>query len=286
MEKAILNVKELKVTQGMNGSYSHKGDLAIDISSVCKYLKAPFTGTIKRIYKNCNAVWLQSNEKVKYADGTKDYMTIMTIHDNDVSNLKVGQVIKQGEEYYHPGVKGNVTGSHIHLAIGKGKFTGNGWTKNKYGYWCINNQYDITKGLFIDKSVKQTKPMYNWEVAKEEPKEIENPKLKSVEEIANEVIDGKWSNGAERKTKLEKSGYNYKEVQNKVNEILHNKKYYPKTSYKGGSIVDGLKSIKVNSSFNNRKKIAKANGIGIYLSLGSQNIKLLKLLKAGKLIKP
>lgn len=62
--------------------------------------------------------------------------------------------------------------------------------------------------------------------------------------------------------------------------------YYPKISYKGGSIVDGLKSIKVDSSFNNRKKIAKANGIGIYLSLGSQNIKLLKLLKDGKLIKP
>lgn len=304
MEKAILNVKELKVTQGMNGSYSHKGDLAIDISSVCKYLKAPFTGTIKRIYKNCNAVWLQSNEKVKYADGTEDYMTIMTIHDNDVSNLKVGQVIKQGEEYYHPGVKGNCTGAHIHLAIGKGKFTGNGWTKNKYGYWCINNQYDITKGLFIDESVKQTKPMYNWVVAKEEPKEPVKKELKF--KIGDEVIlNGylyKTSNSTKpsstiknKKTQItkisEKSKHQYNTTGNlgwmdessiKLNVI----EYYPKTSYKGGSIVDGLKSIKVDSSFNNRKKIAKANGIGIYLSLGSQNIKLLKLLKNGKLIKP
>ena len=58
MEKAIFNIKELKVTQGMNGSYSHKGDLAIDISKCCEYLKAPFTGKIKRIYTSCNAVWL------------------------------------------------------------------------------------------------------------------------------------------------------------------------------------------------------------------------------------
>lgn len=162
MEKAVLNVKELKVTQGMNGSYSHKGDLAIDIGSACSYLKAPFTGKVKRIYANCNGVWLESIDKVKYADGTEDYMTVMTLHDNDVSNLKVGQIVKQGQIYYQPGTKGKVTGSHIHIAVGKGKFTGNGWTKNSYGNWCINKQYDITKALFVHTDVKQTSPMYDW----------------------------------------------------------------------------------------------------------------------------
>ena len=43
---------------------------------------------------------------------------------------------------------------------------------------------------------------------------------KSVTEIAKEVIAGKWGNGAARKTALEKAGYNYTEVQNKVNELL------------------------------------------------------------------
>lgn len=162
MQKAVLNVKELNVTQGMNGSYSHQGDLAIDMGYACSYFKAPFTGIIKRIYTNCNAVWLQSTEKVKYADGTVDYMTVMTLHDNNVSNLKIGQTIKQGEVYYQPGVKGNVTGSHIHIAVGKGKFTGNGWYKNKYGVWCINNQYDITKALYTHTDVKLTNPMYSW----------------------------------------------------------------------------------------------------------------------------
>lgn len=43
---------------------------------------------------------------------------------------------------------------------------------------------------------------------------------KSVDEIAREVIDGKWGNGADRKARLEAAGYNYAEVQARVNEIL------------------------------------------------------------------
>ena len=248
MEKAILNIDNLYISQGMNGTYSHKGDLAIDISRLT-YLKAPFTGVIKRIYTNCNAIWLESIDKVEYADGTIDYMTIMTLHDNDISNLKVGQTIKQGEIYYHPGVKGQVTGSHIHMAVAKGKYTGNGWYKNKYGNWCINNQYNITKALFIDKDVKQTKPMYEWIVATDEIV------LKSTDVIVQEVINGKWGNGTDRKDKLTKAGYNYQEVQNKVNELLNKKKstnvYY---IVKKGDTLSAIAK-KYNTSVDNLVKL-------------------------------
>lgn len=43
---------------------------------------------------------------------------------------------------------------------------------------------------------------------------------KSVEEIAKEVIAGKWGNGAARKDALIKKGYDYDAVQKKVNELL------------------------------------------------------------------
>lgn len=43
---------------------------------------------------------------------------------------------------------------------------------------------------------------------------------KSVNEIAWEVIAGKWGNGAERRCKLESAGYNYAAVQKRVNELL------------------------------------------------------------------
>ena len=48
----------------------------------------------------------------------------------------------------------------------------------------------------------------------------ETANKKSIEEIAKEVIAGKWGNGANRKTALEKAGYNYKEVQSAVNKLL------------------------------------------------------------------
>lgn len=43
---------------------------------------------------------------------------------------------------------------------------------------------------------------------------------KSVDEVAQDVVNGKYGNGADRKAALEAAGYNYDEVQAKVNEIL------------------------------------------------------------------
>ena len=56
---------------------------------------------------------------------------------------------------------------------------------------------------------------------------LKKPK-KSIDEIAKEVIAGKWGNGNDRKTRLTNAGYNYNEVQNKVNNLLNanNKVYY------------------------------------------------------------
>lgn len=41
-----------------------------------------------------------------------------------------------------------------------------------------------------------------------------------LDAIAKEVIRGKWGTGAERKKRLVAAGYNYREVQNRVNELL------------------------------------------------------------------
>lgn len=46
------------------------------------------------------------------------------------------------------------------------------------------------------------------------------PAKKSNEEIANEVIAGKWGNGNDRKNRLTNAGYNYDEVQAIVNKKL------------------------------------------------------------------
>lgn len=42
---------------------------------------------------------------------------------------------------------------------------------------------------------------------------------KSVDELAREVLQGKWGNGAERKKRLEAAGYDYDAIQKKVNQL-------------------------------------------------------------------
>lgn len=43
---------------------------------------------------------------------------------------------------------------------------------------------------------------------------------KSIDTVAREVIAGKWGNGTDRKARLQAAGYNYNEVQARVNKLL------------------------------------------------------------------
>ena len=121
------------------------------------------------------------------------------------------------------------------------------------------------------------------------------PARKTVDELAREVMAGLHGNGHEnRKASLAKQGYNnYEEVRARVNELSGIKpnsapkvNYYDRYSGKTSSIVTALNSLGIDSSFANRKNIAKANGISNYTGTAAQNINLLNLLKQGKLIKP
>lgn len=49
---------------------------------------------------------------------------------------------------------------------------------------------------------------------------VAKPTLKSLNSIAQEVIDGKWGNGNDREKRLNKAGYNADKVQAKVNQLL------------------------------------------------------------------
>lgn len=123
----------LKVTQGAYGefnSYSHNGQggyyqNAFDLGGNSNYC-APFSGTITSIKTSYNAVVLQSDNMVYWANGTLDYMSVTFVHDNDISDLYVGKHIAQGEVFYQPGIKdpgGYTTGTHLHLCVNRGKTT-------------------------------------------------------------------------------------------------------------------------------------------------------------------
>ena len=64
------------------------------------------------------------------------------------------------------------------------------------------------------------------DIAPTKPEPIQKPQndaQKSLDDIAKEIIAGKWGNGTERQKKLTEAGYDYAKVQAKVNEILGKK---------------------------------------------------------------
>lgn len=76
---------------------------------------------------------------------------------------------------------------------------------------------------------------------------------KSVDELAQEVLDGKWGDGEDRKKRLEAAGYNYNAVQNRVNEMLAKPKK---------SVTEVAKDV-INGKYDNgdeRKKKLEAEG--------------------------
>lgn len=187
MEKILFPVKIMNITQGMDGGHSHRGTKAIDcgwVNEENKKLYAPFTGKIAQIKTDSNAVWFQSKEKVLFADGTIDYATVRTIHDNDVSDLYVGKEIKQGEYYYKMGNKGNATGVHVHIEISKGHVTGYK-AKNQYGNWEMPNTINVYDGFCLaDDTVVQDGEGYPWKRAKD----VKEPEVTAKFKIGDEVV--------------------------------------------------------------------------------------------------
>ena len=57
-----------------------------------------------------------------------------------------------------------------------------------------------------------------WDAREVQPQ----PQLKPIDEVAKEVIRGEWGNGEDRKSRLVQAGYNYSEVQARVNALLTN----------------------------------------------------------------
>jgi len=120
-----------------------------------------------------------------------------------------------------------------------GVYDGNG-----YVYEAKGHAYGTIKSKFDSKWTFWSQCPYIEDdyVEKAEPVKPAVPEKKSNEEIAKEVIDGKWGNGNVRKTRLTEAGYVYAEVQAIVNELMNkNKKpetpsYYNYTVQKGDTL--------------------------------------------------
>ena len=126
-----------------------------------------------------------------------------------------------------------------------GKAFYNATRKNTNGRWGMGNAYTF-RGCIINPAI--------GDVHYTDP-------LKSIDELAHEVINGLWGNGQERKDRLTQAGYDYNEVQNRVNEILQ-----PSTRYyivqKGDTLSGIAKKLGIkdwHTLYNNNKDVIGNN---------------------------
>lgn len=169
MQRAMFVISKTWVSQAMNEG-SHKGTLAIDFGILNPYnvtdLTAPFDGTVVHIdpQNKGGGIAFQSDEKVMYADGTIDYMTLWTGHDNKPP--KLNQKFKQGQVYSHMGTAGGVQ-KHCHLEVQKGKFIMPTKTvPTPYGnVYKLDNAVAPYKALFLKEGDLIKYSPYTWEVA-------------------------------------------------------------------------------------------------------------------------
>lgn len=169
---ALLPPRHTGITQGINGKTSHVGINAIDFGFNPGYEKqdlyAPF---------DCRVVWaddvakggtvaLQSIKPVKWADGTEDFMTVISEHSSDRPDK--GTVFKQGEVYAHMG-KAATSGYHVHIEVQRGKFkkyTGTRYQSGirSYVYVFPNTVYPYD-ALWVDGNTVLNDPLglnYPW----------------------------------------------------------------------------------------------------------------------------
>ncbi len=143
-------------------------------------------------------------------------VTTMYAHLLKNSLLKKGTKVKQGTVIAKKNNSGYSFGSHLHFEV---RIQGVPVDPLKYVYSDTNMVINTT-----------TAKKYN--ILKYDFSQTETVN-KTIIEIANEVIKGKWGNNPHRREKLTAAGYDYVTVQSKVNEILRG----PNISFKKGEKV-------------------------------------------------
>lgn len=159
IEDFLCPFTDMYISQGANGSYSHKGIMANDVRGLDANVRyayyAPCTCKCVRIYPESGQAMWQSIDKVRFANGRIDYATFMTVHD-DSFNTYIGLRLNQGDQIGNMGMKGNATGIHCHIQISQSKDTSwyqkdtwicNGRILPIYGF---NNEYDTDDCYFVD----------------------------------------------------------------------------------------------------------------------------------------
>ena len=222
------------------------------------------------IYNYCNSVdTLKKGLEwaIGKLDGKKlDLPLCLDMEDKDIQGETVETLTNQCNEFakyvktkgYNAGVYANVNWLKNELNPNDFDKDISVWVAQYYKECQYTGKYDIwqyasngsVNGISGNCDMNY---LYNEDIIKESGTDTGDKK--TIDELAQEVIDGKWGDGEDRKTKLEKAGYDYNAVQGRVNEILKEKDNKK-------SVTEVAKDV-INGKYGNgeeRKKKLEAEG--------------------------
>ena len=223
------------------------------------------------IYNYCNTIdTLKKGLEwaIKKLEGKElDLPFYLDMEDKDIQGETVATLTNQCNEFakyvkskgYNAGVYANVNWLKNELNPSDFDKDISVWVAQYYKECQYKGEYDIWQ-YASDGSINgisgncDMNYLYNTDIIKESGSTDTSDK-KTIDELAQEVIDGKWGDGEDRKTKLEKAGYDYDAVQDRVNEILKEKDNKK-------SITEVAKDV-INGKYGNgeeRKKKLEAEG--------------------------
>lgn len=184
VEVCLYGMETMTLTQGMNEG-THRFSTNTDHAGKDGGSDAMYaSSTLKAIYvdpRAGHAVVYESVAPTFLACLETDYYHIRLVHDNDISDIHVGQVFPQGSKIYDEGVSGLATGNHIHMSVGRGKYKG--IKVNEAGFNELVAEVDPTTIFFVNNTIMR-KPIYNtWKEYK--PMEIKEPKLPKMKVLAS-----------------------------------------------------------------------------------------------------
>ena len=196
--------------------------------------------------------------KIDHGNG---YYTLYAHLEKDL-NIKNNEQIKKGQIIGKMSDSGNAYGKHLHFEVWKNnqrinpdKYLDSSFEQNKKLSYSVN---DIVKidGVYESSTSKN----------KLTPLITEGKITRIIENAINPYL-----------LEIGKIGWTNEE---NIISVLKTK-YLSNKNYKGFSIVDALNQINVDSSFDNRSRLAKINEIKNYKGTSIQNTNMLNLLKQG-----
>lgn len=269
MDCMILKNKKCQITQ--NYSKDHQAIDIVGVNNSLDYVIAHSSGKI---------IFLQDGfGNMKGSIGNKSYGNFIKIdHQNGYYTLyahmknalpvKNNQTVKKGQIIGYMSDSGNAYGKHLHFEV---------WKNNQR----IDPKEFLNKDFPVNINSQEEHKYKIGDIVEINGVYISSTSMEKLRPLITKGKITKIIENANNPYLLENGKIGW--VNDRCIISKNSTKYLSNKNYQGNSLVDALKEINVNSSYQYRYKLATINGIENYKGTAKQNIYMLYLLKQGLL---